>query len=122
MPLTLNQFLLLVITSAVVVAVTAFIILAIQIRRTAKVGEETLDEIRLLANQLRETALKANDRIEDLDEIVQSTRKTVSSISEVALFLSAKVVKPSSKYWPFLFPLIRMGWRQMKKHKEKKNG
>ena len=122
MPLTLNQFLLLVITIAVVVAVTVFIILSIQIRRTAKEGEDTLQEIRLLANQLRETAQKANDRIESLDEIVQSTKKTLSSVAEIALFLSTKVIKPSSKYWPYLFPLIRMGWRQMKKHKEKKNG
>lgn len=121
MPLTLNQFLLLVITIAVVVAVTVFIILAIQIRKTAKEGEGTLREIKLLANQLRETALMANDKIEDLDEIFQSTKKTVSSISEIALFLSTKVIKPSSKYWPVLFPLVRMGLRQMKKRKEKKN-
>jgi hypothetical protein len=122
MSLTLNQFLLLVITIAVVVAVTVFIILALQIRRTAKEGEETLQEIRMLSDQLREIALKANEKIEDIDEIFQNARRTASSISEIALFLSTKFIKPSSKYWPFILPLIRMGLRQMKKRKEKKNG
>lgn len=122
MPLTLNQFLLLVLTIAAVVAVTFLITLIVQIRRTAKEGEKTLVEIRTLTQNLQVTSQKVRHKIDDMDDVLQATKKTAVSLSEIAWFTAAKVVRPSARYWPFLFPLIRLGWRQMKKRKEDKNG
>lgn len=124
MLLTLNQFLLLVITIAAVVAVTFLVTLFVQLRKTAKQGEETLRELRALVQNLKETNIKVNNKIDDLGEIVDASKNTVVSLSEIALFLSTKIIKPSSKYWPFLFPFIRLGWRHLrkKKQKEDKNG
>lgn len=124
MSFTLNQFLLLVITIAAVVAVTFLVTLFVQLRKTAKQGEETLRELRALVQNLKETNIKVNNKIDDLGEIVDASKNTVVSLSEIAFFLSTKIIKPSSKYWPFLFPFIRLGWRHLrkKKQKEDKNG
>jgi len=124
MPLTLNQFLFLVITICIVVFVTFLVTLIVQLRKTAREGEETLVEIRDLVGNLKEIGQKVNTKIDDLIPVLEATKKTVSRISDVSWFLSMKVIKPSSKYWPILFPLLRLGWRQMKKKrkKEDKNG
>jgi len=124
MSLTLNQFLFLVITICIVVFVTFLVTLIVQLRKTAREGEETLVEIRDLVGNLKETGQKVNTKIDDLTPVLEATKKTVSSISDVSWFLTMKVIKPSSKYWPILFPLLRLGWRQMKKKrkKEDKNG
>lgn len=121
MPLTLNQFLLLVITIAVVVAVTFLVLLLKQLRKTAREAEETLVEVRMLVGEARETSRSVQSKIEDVGELVQATKKTAVSVSEIAWFMTTKILRPSSKYWPFLFPLIRLGWRQAKKFKEGKN-
>lgn len=124
MSLILNQFLLLVITIAVVVAVIFLVTLFTQLRTTAKEGEKTLRELRALVQNLKETNIKVNNKIDDLGEIVEASKNTVVSLSEIAWFLTTKIIKPSSKYWPFLFPFIRLGWRHLKKKKPKedKNG
>jgi len=119
MPLTLNQFLFLVITIAVVILVTFLIIFLVQLRKTAREGEETLKEIRQMALRLQQTNRKINTKIDDVSDIIAASRKTAVSLSEVAWFLSTKIIRPSSKYWPFLFPLFRMGWRQFRKKKTK---
>ncbi|MFQ6107949.1 MAG: hypothetical protein ACE5L7_00155 [Candidatus Aminicenantales bacterium] len=119
MSLTLNQFLLLVLTLAAVVVVTMLAMLFFQLRKTAKEGELTLKELRDLLLSLKQTNRKINSRIDEVGEIVEASKKTAVSLSEIAFFLSTKVVKPSSKYWPFLFPLIRLGWRQIRKKKRK---
>ena len=121
MPLTLNQFLWLVITIAVVVAVTFLVILLRQLRRTAQEAEQTLSEIKMLVGEARETSRSIQVKLEDVGELVQASKKTAVSISEMAWFLTTKVLRPRAKYWPFLFPLIRLGWRQAKKLKEEKN-
>ena len=124
MSLTLNQFLLLVITIAAVIGVTLLATLFIQLRKTAKEGEETLRELRGLILNLKDTSRKINTRIDDAGEIVEASKKTAVSLAEIAFFMSTKIIRPSSKYWPFIFPLIRLGWRQIKrkKQKEEKNG
>ena len=125
MSLTLNQFLFLVITIAIVVAVTFLVTLIIQLRKTAKKGEEALIEIRELAKNLKETERKVNAKIDDLGPMLDATKKTVVGLSELAWFLTAKIIKPSSKYWPLVFPFIRLGWRHIikkRKRKEGKNG
>ena len=121
MPLTLNQFLWLVITIAVVVAVTFLVILLRQLRRTAHEAEKTLIEIKMLVEEARETSRSVQVKLEDVGELVQASKKTAVNVSEMAWFLTTKILRPRAKYWPFLFPLIRLGWRQAKKLKEEKN-
>jgi hypothetical protein len=123
MQLTLNQFLLLVITLAVVVAVTFLVILFIQLRRTAKEGEETLVKFRSLVNQLDETSQKALEKMDDVDQTFKAVKKTASQFSEIGWLLTARFFRPSTRYWPILYPLLRFGWRQWKKlRKENKHG
>ncbi len=115
MSLTLNQFLFLVITIFIVVSVAFLVALIVQLRKTAKEGEEALVEIRDLIENLKETDKKVNARIDDLTPVLEATKTTVSRISDIAWLLTAKVFKPSSKYWPYIFPVLRFGWRHMKK-------
>lgn len=124
MSLTLNQFLFLVITIAVLVAVTFLVSLIIQLRSTAKEGEKTLKEIRELARNLTETDKKVNEKMDDLRVTLEAAKKSAVGISEIVGFTTAKIIRPSSKYWPMLFPILRFGWRQIrkKKQKEEKNG
>jgi uncharacterized protein YoxC len=121
MPLTLNQFLWLVITIAVVVAVTFLVNLLRQLRRTAQEAEKTLIEVKMLVLEARETSRSVQSKLEDVGELVQASKRTAVSISEIAWFVTTKLLRPRSKYWPFLFPLMRLGWRQAKKFKEEKN-
>lgn len=122
MSLTLNQFLFLVITIAVVVAVTYLVMLLIQLKKTAKEGERTLFEINTLVKRLQDTSEKINGKLNDVDEIVSATKKTAIGLAEASTFMIAKIIRPSSRYWPFLFPLMRLGLRVFKKKKEAKNG
>ena len=119
MLLTLNQTLFLVISVAFVVATVFLILFLIQVRRTAREGERTLVELRELAEGLKGIEQKVDARIDDVGEILESSKKTVADLSEVTLFLTTKVIRPASKYWLILYPLIRLGWRQLKKRKEK---
>jgi len=122
MSLTLNQFLFLVITIAVVVAVTYLVMLMIQLKKTAKEGERTLFEINALVKRLQDTSEKINGKLNDVDEIVNATKKTAIGLAEALTFIVIKIIRPSSRYWPFLFPLMRLGLRVLKKKKEAKNG
>jgi predicted PurR-regulated permease PerM len=121
MALTLNQFLFLVITICIVVAVAFLIALIVQLRKTAREGEDTLVEIRDLIENLRETDQKVKTKLDDLTPVIEATKTTAARISDIAWFLTTRVIKPSSKYWPYLFPLLRFGWRHIKK-KGGKNG
>jgi hypothetical protein len=122
MSLTLNQFLFLVITIAMVVAVTYLVMLIIQLKKTAKEGERTLFEINALVKRLQDTSEKINGKMDDVDEIVKATKKTAIGFAEASTFIVTKIIRPSSRYLPFLFPLMRLGWRVLKKKKEAKNG
>ena len=112
----------LVITIAMVVAVTYLVMLIIQLKKTAKEGERTLFEINALAKRLQDTSEKINGKMDDVDEIVKATKKTAIGFAEASTFMVTKIIRPSSRYWPFLFPLMRLGWRVLKKKKEAKNG
>jgi len=118
MELTLDQFLHLVITFAVVVAVTFLISLFLRLRRTAKEGEKTLVEIRSLVENLNQASQKAMDKIDDVDETLQTAKKTFVQLSEITRFMASSIIKPSSKYWPVVLPILRLGWRRWKKRKE----
>jgi hypothetical protein len=123
MSLTLNQFLFLVLTIAAVVAVTYLVMLMIQLKKTAKEGERTLVEINALVRRLQDTSEKIDGRVDDMGEIVHATKRTAMGLAEVSTFLVLKIIRPTSRYWPFLFPLVRLGLRTLKKKKkEAKNG
>jgi len=118
----LNQILFLIITIAVVVAVTYLVTFLAQLRRTAREGEETLIEIKELVKNLRETDQKIKTKIDEFGEMIEASKKTAVNLSEATLFLTTKVIRPSSRYWPILFPLLRAVWRRIKKKKGEKNG
>ncbi|MBN1225179.1 MAG: hypothetical protein JXB23_18155 [Candidatus Aminicenantes bacterium] len=120
--LTLEQFLFLVITIAVVVAVTFIVLFLIQLRKTAKEGEKTLIEITSLAKSLQETSDKVGTRIEDLDSVMKTAKQAAIGLAEITLLLTARSIRPTAKYWPLLFPLYRIGRQLLKKRKEDKNG
>lgn len=120
MPLTLNQFLLLILTFAAVVLVTFLVTLLNQLRKTAKQGSGTLEEIGELAKQLNQVTTKAEGKLEDLSDLIQKSKKAADGLSEVAWFATTKLIRPSSKFWPFMFPFIRLGWRQMRRQKKQK--
>ena len=118
MLLTLNQTLFLVISLAFVVAVVFLVLFLVQIRRTAREGERTLVELREVAEGLKGIEQKVNSRIDDVGEILESSKKTVAGHSKASLFLTMNVVRPASKYLLILYPLLRLGWRQLKKKGE----
>jgi len=123
MPLTLNQFLFLILTIAAVVAVTAFISFLLQLKKTAKEGEKALIEVQTLSKNLNEISQKVNEKIDGLGDVIDATKKMTAGLSEATWFLVTKVMRPGSKLLPFLFPIIRLGWRQLKKNKkEDKHG
>ncbi|MFO7865838.1 MAG: hypothetical protein R6V02_03355 [Candidatus Aminicenantes bacterium] len=118
MVLTLNQFLLLVLTIAAVIAVTYLVLFLHQMQKTARDGSQTLLEIRELARSLNETNRKVSRELDDVGEFLEASKKTAVNLSEAAFFVTTRIVKPGSKFMPFLFPLIRFGWRLMKKKKK----
>jgi hypothetical protein len=122
MSLTLNQFLLLVLTFAAVVAATFLVMFLVQLRKTTKEAEKTLIEARALVSTLNTTSQQINAKIENLGEVVDASKKAAVAVSEASMLLSTRFVRPASKYWPILFPLIRVGLRLLKKKKEDKNG
>ena len=122
MTLTLNQFLLLLITIAGVVAITVIVMFILQLRSAAKQGEETLIELKELIANLSEISKKVNARVDDLGQTLEATKKMVVNLGEIAGIFATKIFKPSSKYFVFLLPLLRFAWRHMKKTKEDKHG
>jgi hypothetical protein len=122
MQLSLNQVLFLILTIAAVVAVVFLVRFLIQLRRTAREGEKTLAKAQELMEGFKEIEAKINAGLDDVGQVLQTSKKAAAGISEIAGFVTAKVIRPSAKYWPFLFPLLRIGWLQLKKRKEKNHG
>ncbi|HOI44789.1 MAG TPA: DUF948 domain-containing protein [Candidatus Aminicenantes bacterium] len=122
MPLTLNQTLFLILTIAAVVAVIFLVRFLIQLQKTAKQAEIALIDLQEALDSLKDVEQKVNARMDDLGDIIDSSKKTLAGISETTFFLTTRLVRPASKYWPLLYPLIRLGWRQLKQRKkERKN-
>jgi len=122
MSLTLSQFLFLVLTIAAVVAVTYLVLFLSQLRKTAQEGEKTLREVRTLAGNLNLISQDVTQKLEDLNEAVEAARKAAMNVSDASRFFSRRVMRPSTRYWPFVVPLLRLVWRQWRKKKEEKNG
>jgi len=121
MELTLNETLFLILTIAAVVLAVFLVRFLIQVRRTARAAEKALGEFQDLLDELQVLERKLSARVDDVGEILQSSKQAVAGISEIALFAATKVVRPASNYWPILYPLLRFGWRQFKKRKEGKD-
>jgi uncharacterized protein YoxC len=122
MALTLNQVLWIILTVAAVVAVTFLALFLNQLRRTAREGEKTLAKAQEMMDGLKEIEAKVNASLDNVGEVLATSKKAVTGLSEIMFFLTSKVIRPSARYWPFLFPLLRLGVQQMKKRKEKKDG
>jgi uncharacterized protein YoxC len=122
MPLTLNQVLGIILTVAAVVAVTFLALFLNQLRRTAREGERTLVKAQETMDGLKVIEAKINSNLDNVGEVLATSKKAVSGLSEIAFFVTSKVIRPSARYWPFLFPLVRLGLQQLKKRKEKKDG
>jgi uncharacterized protein YoxC len=122
MTLTLNQVLGIILTVAAVVAVTFLALFLNQLRRTAREGQKTLAKAQEMMDGLKEIEAKVNASLDTVGEVLATSKKAVTGLSEITFFLTSKVIRPSARYWPFLFPLLRLGLQQMKKRKEKKDG
>jgi uncharacterized protein YoxC len=122
MTLTLNQVLGIILTMAAVVAVTFLALFLNQLRRTAREGQKTLAKAQEMMDGLKEIEAKVNASLDNVGEVLAASKKAVTGLSEITFFLTSKVIRPSARYWPFLFPLLRLGLQQMKKRKEKKDG
>jgi len=121
MLLTFNQVLYLLLTVAAVVVAVVLAMFLLQLRRTAREAEKSFQEMQIVLNKFEKIEDKLEQRLEEAGEIVSSAKKAVSGLGQLSLFLTTNVIRPSSKFWPVLFPLLRFGWQLMKKRKEKKN-
>jgi hypothetical protein len=122
MALTLDQILFIVLTVAAVVIATVLTLFLLQLRRTAREGERTLVKAQEAMEGLRVIEAKLNASLDDVGEVLKTSKKAAAGLSEITFFLATKVVRPSAKYWPFLIPLVRLGLQQMRRRKEKKDG
>ncbi|MEW5900362.1 MAG: DUF948 domain-containing protein [Acidobacteriota bacterium] len=122
MPLTLNQILLLILTLAAVVVTVYLVRFLGQLRRTAVEGEKTMLEVRRLAQNLNELDAIIKKKLNDLGEVMEASKKTAVHLSEASLLLTTRFLKPASRYWPLLYPLIMFFWKKFGKRREKKNG
>jgi hypothetical protein len=120
MPLTLNQLLFIILTFAAVILVTFLISLLIQLRKTARKASTALEEFGQLATRLNQATTKVEGKLDDVDSLIETTKKAADGLSEVAWFATTKLIRPSSKFWPYIFPIIKFGWKQMHQQKKKK--
>jgi hypothetical protein len=122
MTLTLNQVLGIILTLTAVVAVTFLVMFLTQLRRTAREGEKTLVKAQEAMDGLKVIEAKIDASLDNVGEVLTTSKKAVAGIADISLYLMTRVLRPSAKYWPFLIPLVRLGLRQMKQRKEKKDG
>ena len=122
MALTLNQVLGIILTVAAVVAAVFLVLFLNQLRKTAREGEKTLIKAQEAMDELRVIEGKLNSSLDDVGQVLAMSKRTVSGLSEATFFLTTKIIRPSAKYLPFIFPLARLGLQLVKKRKEKRDG
>ncbi|HUU36780.1 MAG TPA: hypothetical protein VMW46_01085 [Candidatus Desulfaltia sp.] len=122
MLLTLNQFLLLVLTFTAVVVAVFLVRFLVQLRRTAAEGERTMVEVRKLVENLNELDGLIKERVVEMGEFIEASRRTASHLADASFLLSTRILTPGSRYWRLLFPIAAFLWKKIKKRKEKKNG
>ena len=122
MSFTLNQVLGIILTVAAVVAVTFLVLFLSQLRRTAREGEKTLIKAQETMDELKVIEAKINFSLDNIGEVLATSKRAVTGFSGITHLLTSGVIRPSARFWPFLFPLLSFGLQQMKKKKEKKDG
>jgi hypothetical protein len=122
MPLTLNQFLLLVLTFAAVVVAVYLVRFLARLRGVAEEGEKTMVEVRKLVENLNELDGLIKDRLVNLEEFMEASKRTAVNLSEASFFLTTRILRPSSRFWPVMLPLASFFWKKFRKRKEKKHG
>jgi hypothetical protein len=120
MSLSLNQILFLILTVVGVVVLVFLVRFLIQLTRTAREGEKALVEAQGLLADLRTLEKKLNARVDDVGQILDSSKKTVAGAAEIAQFVAGRALRPVSAYWPIIYPLLRFGWKKYRKHKNEK--
>ena len=122
MVLTLNQVLSIILTVAAVVAVVYLALFLAQLRRTARQGEQTLAKAQELMDGMKEIEAKINAGLDDVGQVLQSSKKVTAGLTQAAGFLSAQFARPVARYWPVILPLVTLGLRKLKRRKEKRDG
>ncbi|MGZ7046533.1 MAG: hypothetical protein ACXVI6_04010 [Candidatus Aminicenantales bacterium] len=122
MGLTLNQVLLIILTISAVVAVVFLVRVLIQLRRTAREAELTLAKAQELMDGFKVIEAKINSSLDDVGQVLQTSRKAAAGLTEITGFLTTRFIRPSARFLPFLIPLVRIGLQQLKKRKEKDCG
>lgn len=122
MPLTLNQILGIILTLAAVVAVVFLVLFLNQLRKTAREGEKTLVKAQETMDGLQVIEAKINSSLDNVGEVLATSKRAVSGLSGITHFLTSGVIRPSARFWPLIVPLLSFGLRQLKKKKEKKYG
>ena len=121
MPLTLNQFLLLVLTFAAVIVAVYLIRLFVQLRRTAAAGEKALAEVQALARNLSELDQVVKEKVEVLGKTLDASKKAAVNLSEASFLITQRIIRPSSKFFPLALPVARFLWRHLQKRKKEKS-
>jgi hypothetical protein len=119
MLLTLNQVLNIILTLAAVVVVVFIAAFLNQLRRTAREAERTLARAQDVMDGLKQIELKVNAGLDDVGEVLAITKQAAGGLSRITAFLSTRVSRPFVQYLPLILPLVRLGWQQIKKKKEK---
>jgi uncharacterized protein YoxC len=122
MTLTLNQALGIVLTVAAVVAVIYLVMFLNQLRKTAREGEKTLVKAQETMDGLNEIEAKINASLDNVGEVLATSKRAVAGLTGVTHFLTSSVIRPSARFWPLLVPLLSFGLQKMKKKRRNKDG
>jgi hypothetical protein len=118
--LSFNQTLFLILTVVGVVVLVFLARFLIQLRRTAREGEKALVEAQGLLADLRTLEKNLNARVDDVGQVLVSSKKAVAGAGEIAQFVARRMLRPVSTYWPVIYPLLRFGWKKYRKRKKEK--
>ena len=58
------------------------VLFLLQLKKTVREGEKALEDIRTLTNNLNETSIKVNTKIEDMGEVLEAAKKTAVNTSD----------------------------------------
>ena len=121
MALTLNQFLVLVLTIAAVVVAVFLVLLLLQLRRTAAEAEKAMAEFRQAAENLKAIEASVQERLEDVGRLVDVGKKAAHGLTQTAQIFGTGAFKPLAKVWPLLVPIVGYLVRRWKSRKEEKD-
>jgi hypothetical protein len=122
MVLTLNQVLSIILTVAAAVVVVFLVLFLAQVRKTARQAEQALAKAQELMDGLKEIEAKVNAGLDDVGQVLQTSKKAAAGLTQAAGFLSAQVARPAARFWPVLLPIVTLALRKLKKRKEKRDG